>query len=510
MKKAAGGPPQMQLASVLKASIPHGVFLSRAKVGGERRRKPVDRGADQLGPDCTGRLRERDCAALRSAFRICPVRNSFSRLVLLAALMTAVLSGDVKAGEPQKTAPLANIGSIHVSGEKRFSAEQVIAAVGLKPGQVFDQKDLDAAMEKLGKSGAFQTVSYSYKSEGGLISVELKVEEAAKFRACVFDNFVWLSGDEIQTRLKKDLPLYDGMAPETGDMLDEISGELEKLTQEKGVTAHVNRRIEAGRIGDPNWSHLYVAEGPKVTIQSFRFTGVAAMKPADLEHQAEQFIGRDYSGFRCELYGKASIVPFYRERGYLRASLETPKTNILSRSGDSSEFRVEVIYTVTEGSAYKWAAPEWSGNQAMSAEALEAMTGLKNNDLANGKKIDEGWEAVRKAYSKSGYFEASLSPEPLFEEESKTIHYRVVLMEGPQYRMGSFVVTGLPPGAVEKLKKKWRLKEGDVFDQSAVTDFMKKDAPAALQGAVSPASKIKMTTQADHQRHLVNVTFQVE
>jgi len=434
------------------------------------------------------------------------------RVVQSAVLLAAALV--ISAGEEGRAqstgTPVAKIGAIRISGQKRFTAEQVIAATGLKAGQNFNAKDLDAVAERLGKSGVFPTISYSYVPEGGLISIEFKVEEATKFRTCVFDNFVWMSDEEIQTRLKKDVTLYTGVAPETGDMLDQISAALEKLSQEKGVTVHVARRIEAAQIGDPNWSHLYSAEGPKVRIQSFRFTGTSAVKPSDLEHEAEKFIGRDYSLFRSNLFVSATIVPFYRERGYLRASFETPKVNILIRSSDSMDFAVEVSYAVTEGSSYKWGKPEWIGNLAIAAGELDALTGMKPGELANGKKIEDGWDAVRKAYSKSGYFESSLRPEPVMEEDSRAVHYRVAVTEGPQYRMGSFVVTGLPPAAVEKVKKKWRLKEGDIFDQTAATDFMKKDAIGVLQGFLTPSSKVKMMTQADSQRHVVNVTLQVK
>jgi outer membrane protein insertion porin family len=449
----------------------------------------------------------------REPFTIRHVQKHFTRTLQRVALTAAAgvcLCGGASAVWAQSAAPAAKIGAIRISGQRKFSAEQVIAATGLKVGQAFSQKDLDAVAARLGNSGVFPTISYSYVPEGGLISIEFKVDEATKFRACVFDNFVWVSDDEIQTRLKKDVALYTGVAPETGDMLDQISGALEKLSQEKGVTVHVARRLEAAQIGDPNWSHLYSAEGPKVRIQSFRFTGASAVKPGDLEHEAEKFIGRDYSLFRCNLFGSSTIVPFYRERGYLRASLETPKVNILSRSVDSTDFAVEVSYAVTEGSAYKWGKPEWSGNQAIATNELDGLTGMKPGELANGKKIEDGWDAVRKAYSKSGYFESSLRPEPVMEEDSKAVHYRVTVTEGPQYRMGSFVVVGLPPAAVEKLKKKWRLKEGDVFDQTAASDFMKKDAISVLHGFLTPSSKVRLTTQPDRQRHVVNVTFQVQ
>jgi hypothetical protein len=76
--------------------------------------------------------------------------------------------------------------------------------------------------------------------------------------------------------------------------------------------------------------------------------------------------------------------------------------------------------------------------------------------------------------------------------------------------MGSFVVSGLPQAAVERLKKRWHLKEGDIFDQTTAADFMKKDALPAVQGSLTPSSKIKMVTPGDRQRHIVNVTIQVE
>jgi outer membrane protein assembly factor BamA len=199
--------------------------------------------------------------------------------VQVAVVLAAALVGSagVEGRAQSSGVPAAKIGAIRITGQRRFTAEQVIAATGLKAGQIFNPKELDVVAERLGKSGVFPTISYSYVPEGGLISIEFKVEEATKFRACVFDNFVWMSDEEIQTRLKKDVALYTGVAPETGDLLDELSAGLEKLSQEKGVTVHVARRIEAAQIGDPNWSHLYSAEGPKVRIQSFRFTGASAV-----------------------------------------------------------------------------------------------------------------------------------------------------------------------------------------------------------------------------------------
>jgi outer membrane protein assembly factor BamA len=275
--------------------------------------------------------------------------------------------------------------------------------------------------------------------------VEFTVQEAAKSRECVFDNFVWLTRDEIQTGLRKGVPLYIGVAPETGEILDEISRGLEKLSQEKGVTVQVTRRIDQASIGDPNWSHLYASEGAKIKVQSLHFAGSLTVNPNDLQKEAVRLIGRDYSEFQCSLFGTASILPFYRERGYLLAKLDRPTAKILNWSSDSNEFAVEVHYAVTEGSLYKWSPAEWSGNQIKAPRELEALTGMEGNETANAKKIDEGWDAVRLAYFKNGYIEAKLLPEAIFDETSHHVQYRVTMTEGPQYRMGNFVVSGVSP-----------------------------------------------------------------
>jgi outer membrane protein assembly factor BamA len=425
--------------------------------------------------------------------------------------MVVALSNHMSTtGQPQSSTPAPKIGAIRVSGQKKFSAEQVIAASGLKPGRDFNVKDLDAAAERLGRSGAFPDVSYSYAPQGGQISVEFKVQEAAKFRECVFDNFVWLAGDEIQAGLRKEVPLYIGVAPETGAVLDEISRGLEQLSLEKGMAVQVTRRIGQARIGDPNWSHLYAAEGAKVKVQLLRFAGTLTVNPNDLQKEAARLIGRDYSESQCGLFGTATILPFYRERGYLQARVGTPAPQVVNHTEGSSEFVVEVVYPVTEGSVYRWMPPEWSGNQMIPGAALEASTSMKASEIANARKIDEGWDAVKKLYSKSGYIEAALLAEPVFQEESKQVHYRVAVTEGPQYRMGSFQVSGVLPATAERLKSRWRLKTGDVFDGSYSGEFTNKELQLALQGAGKVPVKFRVMTVPNREVHVVDVSYRFE
>lgn len=403
-----------------------------------------------------------------------------------------------------QTGSSLKIGAIHVHGMKTFSEAQIVAATGLKQGQTFDPKNLDAVAERLGKSGAFSDISYSYVPKNGQMAIDFKVEEG-KFRACHFDNFVWLSDAEIAAGLSKELPLYNGMLPETGEMLDEISPILEKLSQEKGITVRVHRMVEQGGVGDPNWSHLYVADGVHVTVQSLRFVGNQAVSEGDLQKVAAQLVGRDYSAFQAGLFGSKAIVPYYNNLGYLAAKAETQSSRILSHTEGSNDYLMEVTFAVTEGDLFRWAGVEWSGSQGVQASALDAATGMKMNEIALGERIEAGWLAARTEYSKSGYLDLRLDPRPVLDMQARLVHYQVRVTEGAQYHMRNFIVTGTTPEAAAKIEERWKLKPGDVYNAAYAQEFIPQELIPLLKSGKVRAARIGLNVVPNRDLKVVDV-----
>src|SRR5579859_6092623 len=424
--------------------------------------------------------------------------NSMATALALMCWLVAV-----KCADAQSAGAAGKIGAIHVQGQKMLTAEQVIAATGLKPGQEFDPQQLNAAAERLGKSGAFSDVTYSYVSQGGLMAIDFKMEEA-KFRACHFDNFVWLSDDEMNARLK------NGMAPETGALLDEIPGALERLSKEKGVAVRVSRRVQQNAIGDPNWSHMYVADDADVKVQSVRFAGTINVSADDLQNVVAGMVGREYSAFKSALMGSLTIQPFFSERGYLRAHVDTPAMKVVSHADATSQFAVELVYEVTEGELFHWKAAEWKGDTLLPAADLDALTGMKPNDVANAKKINEGWMAVKNAYAKRGFMDAQILPEAVFDDASPLVHYRVTITGGPLYHMGMFTVTGAPAKIAERLAERWKLKPGDAFDGGYPLEYLNKEAAPALRGVFTRPPKLGISMVPNRTQHTVDVTLKVE
>jgi outer membrane protein assembly factor BamA len=77
---------------------------------------------------------------------------------------------------------------------------------------------------------------------------------------------------------------------------------------------------------------------------------------------------------------------------------------------------------------------------------------------------------VRSEYGRLGYLDLTLDAQPVFsaaQAGGTALHkvlYRISLHEGPQYRMGEMVITGLSLAAERKLLAVWRVQKGEVFD----------------------------------------------
>src|SRR5262249_26858817 len=124
----------------------------------------------------------------------------------------------------------------------------------------------------------------------------------------------------------------------------------------------------------------------------------------------------------------------YRQRGYLKAAFRQNQPS-LSASGACTN-AVVVTLPVEEGLQYRWSDPVWSGNQACSAQDLNASLTLKQGDVADLMKIEKGWIEVRGVYGKKGHLKPRLKPEPVFDDARRLVGYQVTVAEGPQYRMG--------------------------------------------------------------------------
>ncbi len=106
--------------------------------------------------------------------------------------------------------------SIRVAGTKRYTPDQIKAATGLQLGQTVSEDDFKAVSRHLGETGAFSDVAYAfqYSSEGA--KLDIQIADANQFVPARFDNFVWLTDQELLQKLQARVPLFNGELPVAG------------------------------------------------------------------------------------------------------------------------------------------------------------------------------------------------------------------------------------------------------------------------------------------------------
>ena len=103
--------------------------------------------------------------------------------------------------------------AIKVTGSKRYPEEAIAAATGLQMGTAVNDDDFKKAARRLGDTGVFTDIAYTFSYSSAGTKLELHVTDAAKFVPARFEDFVWFSDAELFQRIKQHAPLFDGQLP---------------------------------------------------------------------------------------------------------------------------------------------------------------------------------------------------------------------------------------------------------------------------------------------------------
>lgn len=407
------------------------------------------------------------------------------------------------------------IANIEFEGLKRLSPEDMIATTGLKVGDSFSLSALDAAAQRLIDSGNFKNVAYRTRPNKDRISITFQVEEVigASSRV-VFDNFIWFTDAELMGAVKRDLPSFNGTAPDSGDTIDRINRALRTFLHEHQIEATVTHMVSQDRPGSPIQEHVFSISGVPMPICTIHFPGAANISEDKLRDRSKELKASEYSRTFVSLFTQNNLIPLYREVGQLKAAFSPP----LAKPEDTANCKngVELTIPVDEGLIYKWNKAEWTGNQAIPAPELDALLGMRAGQPANGVKVDQAFRDIKKLYGRKGFLALKMNSVPEFDEQAQSVVYRMDVVEGPQFRMGHLSTKGFSESETNKINEKWELKTGEIFDASYWEEFSKKNLGEVLRAQFmqrraqnKPPPSVNAKTTVDRKALTVDVTIEL-
>ena len=398
------------------------------------------------------------------------------QLVLLVGCASLLFAQALKHGEPE--ASPSKLISINESGSKRYTPAQIVAATGLRPGQTVSEDDFKLVSQRLGETGAFSNVAYTFQFSPAGIKLELQVTDSDPFVPVRFENFVWLSDQDLQDKLQAAVPLFQGQLPISGTLVDQVSDALQGLA----IEHHVQGRADYLRTGPqdgPVDGFDFSITGQPIHIRRVEFPGAGPAELPELERRARQFSGQDYQRSALRREAEKDFLPVYFQRGCLKATLSGPEPRVVEDNAE--ETAVDVAFPVNPGPAYKLSELRLSGYKVFPEEQLRALIHLQPGQPANAVQVAKDLEGIKNLYGTRGYMAARIQPTPEMNDADSTVKYVITVNEGDVYKMGDLDIRGLDSKDTERMAAAWKLREGDTYDSSYPQRFV-NSAPGMLGG----------------------------
>jgi outer membrane protein assembly factor BamA len=425
---------------------------------------------------------------------------SFLAVLLLPALTTATHAAQQA---PPQSSPLA---AIEVTGSKRYHSDQIAPLTGLHIGASVSRDDLQQGANHLAALGIFIGVQYRFASSGPGVKVTYEVADAPEIPVA-FDNIPWLTDTELTAGLKTALPLFDGSAPESGSLLDDISSAIQKLLEVKNIHASVTHNVTvAGAAGQK--VQLFSAAGADLIVGAIDFPDALARTDRGLQDRALDLIGQPYSKSGIEIFELEQVRPIYISHGFLQMKFGEPAVTFPADTkapAPADAGKVTITLPIEPGQAYNWNGITFKGNYSVPSETLDELVKLQTGDVADGMKIEAGIESARAMYSERGYLDAKIDAQPKFDEANKRVAYAVAVDEGPQYHMGQLILTGLSVDGEKRIRGAWQIPAGAVFDKNVYETFVDTGIRRAFAGSPFRYDKIGRFLQQNPQDAKVDV-----
>lgn len=448
--------------------------------------------------------------------------NKVLRLIFCVALLVPLATSQ-KQSTHGKVSPLDayKLIAVKVTGTTLYTDKEILAASGLQIGQNAADGDFKEVVQRLGDSGLFSDVSYSYSFSDTGVKLELQLADTDKSKLVPahFENFVWFTDAELLNALQSRVPLFKQLLPLEGSLPDRVSEALQSILSDKQFPGRVDFLREDDESGGPLKAIVYRVEEVSIRIRNVEFPGASPDQIPLLTTAAARLSGAEYTRATLAAAAKFDFLPVYLQRGYLKATFGLSDAHVVPQTAPTpaadaqgpAELEVDAIVPVTPGKIYSTSSVEWKGNSAIATGELAPLLHMPIGQPADVVRLLHDIENVSKLYRSRGYMMAQIKPEAQFddgktENDKSTVRYDLSVVEGDLYRMGEFEITGLDTQARARMVAAWTLRTGDPYNAEYPKKFL-EDTGSLLPRGVQWATTVHESPDAKDKTVDVEIHF---
>lgn len=390
--------------------------------------------------------------------------------------------------------------TVRFQGVPEYTNQELLAAAGLTPNARLNSATVKARAKQLSDTGMFKEVKFTSNSK----ALTFTLTPATQLFPMHLDNVPLAPGKDLDATLHERFPLYHGLLPASGSMVEGICQFFQEMLAAKNVKATVKATLTSGLGPQKLTAVNFAVVSPAVRIGHIQLAGVSAAMQSKVSQLAGSQTGNGFDTENSALGLQHVFEDLYRDQDYAAVQVSVAQADALAVSDQG----VDVPYTVTikEGGIYKLGAIDLPAGALVARADVERT--LSKKPAGSGRPLDLFLQIVRDAYHAKGYLDCSIVPHPSFNEATHIVNYSLEITPGSPYRLATVRFDGATDAMTAKLKAAWKLAPGDILDESYVSGFaalaQKKDKALAkwLQTVITT-----FDIKPDPATHQVNCIF---
>ena len=212
--------------------------------------------------------------------------------------------------------------TIRFQGAPQYTQEELLAAAGFKPGARLTAAEVKARAKQLNDTGLFAVVKFSSDSKGLLFSLT----PASQLFPIHLDNLPLQPGKELDAKLHARFPLYHGLVPASGSVLEGIRQTFEEMLAAEGVKATVKAALTSGLGPQKITAINFTITSPAVRIGPIQLSGVSPAMQSKANLLVAGQTGNAFDTENTAIGLQHAFEDLYQDQGY--AAVEVAVTQI--------------------------------------------------------------------------------------------------------------------------------------------------------------------------------------
>lgn len=380
----------------------------------------------------------------------------------------------------------ALVTEISIHGNRRIPAETIRARMFTRQGDVYDQAGLERDFMSLWNTGYFDDLRLEREETPKGWIIHVYVKEKPTIREIKYVGLSSISQSDLLDKFKErkvGLTQESQFDPTRLKRAEVILKELLAAHGRQFATVRTEvKQIPPAAVGIT----FNIKEGPKVKVGNIKFEGnkkvssrylrsaMKNLRPIGIPHSIilENLFSRTFDSSKLD--EDAERVRFaLQDKGYFKAIVQDPKTNIRDVSGIRWYFPfktshgkvVDITVPIEEGERYRLKNITFSGNKAITnTAALRKIFKIQDGDWFNRTAIGKGLEELRKAYGSLGYINFTSVPQTEPDDATKTIAIRIDIDEGKPFFIRRIEFQGNTTTRDKVIRRELALEEGNVYN----------------------------------------------